>query len=323
MTLVVMLAGAACSVAPAEDVSRPLSVVSTTGMIGDVVKAVGGDDVEVHVLMGPGVDPHLYRPTRSDVMQMLRADAVFANGLDLEGKMGQAMADVRASGKPVVFVGERVEREYLIAAGDAEGAFDPHIWMDPQGWTRIVDIVRAELADLRPASASAFAQNADAYQQSLVALDDYARTSLQTVPEHQRVLITAHDAFAYFARAYNVTEVGIQGLSTDSEAGLKRIEEIVDRVAGDRIPVVFTETSVADKHIEAIIAGAQARGHAVRIGGELFSDAMGPADAYEGTYIGMIDHNVTTIVRALGGNAPARGMNGRLSTGDNTEEAGE
>ncbi len=316
--LCTLFAAAVITVAPGctNDESGTVRVVATTGMIGDTIREVAGEAVDVHVLMGPGVDPHLYRPTRRDMRAMLDADAVFANGHDLEGRMGQTFRDVREAGKPVVFVAEELDEDALLRPAEFEGAFDPHVWMDPGRWQDVTTIIADALADLDPASASAYETNASAYVEQLDDLDAYAREAFETIPENRRVLVTAHDAFHYLADAYGVDVLGIQGISTDSEAGLRRIEQLVDRLVDDDIPVVFAETSVADKHVRSLIDGARARDHDVRIGGTLFSDAMGSAGTYEGTYIGMIDHNVTTIVRGLGGQAPARGMNGQLEEPD-------
>lgn len=293
--------------------AEPLQVVATTAMIGDAVREVAGEAAEVTVLMGEGVDPHLYRATRSDVARMLQADIVFYNGLLLEGKMTDALIRVARSGKPVHAVTELIDESYLLAPPAFEGQFDPHVWMDPRGWSRAVEVIRDQLAALDPARAETFRVNAAAYLERIAALDAYAERVLSSVPPERRVLVTAHDAFGYFGRRYGFTVEGIQGLSTESEAGLKRIEELVDLLVVRRIPAVFVETTIPEQSVRALIAGAAARGHAVEIGGALFSDAMGRPGTYEGTYIGMIDHNVTLIARALGGETPPRGLNGLLA----------
>ena len=291
----------------------PTKVVATTSQVADLVRNVVGDVASVTGLLGEGVDPHLYKLTRSDIGQLTQADIIFYNGLLLEGKMTDALIRIASSGKPVVAVTEKLGDEFLLAPEGFEGQFDPHVWMDVTAWMRAVEVVRDRMAEFRPAAAERFNANAAQYLQQLKALDAYARQTLAQVPEPSRVLITAHDAFNYFGRAYGFDVIGIQGISTESEAGLRRIEELVKLLVDRKISAVFVETTVSDRNVRALIEGAKARGHVVRIGGELYSDAMGPPGTYEGTYIGMIDHNVTTIARALGGNAERGGFNGRLT----------
>jgi manganese/zinc/iron transport system substrate-binding protein len=292
---------------------EPLEVVATTGMIADVVRNVAGDRAEITQLMGEGVDPHLYKATRSDVTAMLRADIVFYNGLLLEGKLTDALVRVATSGKPVWAVTEQVDESFLLEPPEFKGHHDPHLWMDPGAWAGTIDVVRDQLTALDPEGEPAYRANADAYRAEVEALDAYAEQVLGTVPEQRRVLITAHDAFNYLGRRYDFEVLGIQGISTESEAGLRRVEELVDLIVGRAIPAVFIETTIPSRNVEALIAGAANQGQEVAIGGELFSDAMGAPGTYEGTYIGMIDHNVTTIAQALGGEVPERGMSGRLS----------
>ena len=244
---------------------------------------------------------------------MLAADLVFYNGLLLEGKMTDALVRVARAGKPVFAVTELIDESYLMAPPAFAGAFDPHVWMDPTAWTKAVEVVRDSLAEVDPAGAADYEANAAAYLARLEALDAYAQGTLATVPADRRVLVTAHDAFGYFGRRYGFEVMGIQGLSTESEAGLKRIEELVALLAERRIPAVFVETTIPEQSVRALIAGAAARGHAVVVGGSLYSDAMGRPGTYEGSYVGMIDHNVTSIARALGGTTPPRGLNGQLA----------
>ncbi len=303
------LAGAPVPVPAAE----PLKVVATTGMIADVVRRVGGERVAVTQLLGQGVDPHLYKATRSDIAAMLNADVTFYNGLLLEGKMTDAFVRVATSGRPVFAVTELVDEHYLLEPEGAEGLYDPHVWMDPQAWSKAVEVVRDKLAARDPAGADFYAAAAADLLDEFRRLDDYAATVLASVPTERRVLVTAHDAFNYFGKRYNFEVLGIQGLSTESEAGLKKVEELVDLLVTRRIPAVFIESTIPDRSVRALVAGAAAKGHAVVIGGELFSDAMGAPGTYEGTYVGMIDHNVTVIARALGGEAPRDGFNGRLA----------
>ena len=291
----------------------PLNVVTTTGMVADLVRTVGGDRVKVSQLMGEGVDPHLYKATRSDMGAMLGADVVFYNGLLLEGKLSDALVRIATSGKPVFAVTELIDEGALLQPDGNEGHFDPHVWMDPRAWTKAVDVVRDKLAQRDPEGAAMFQANAANLQRDIEALDAYAERVLQSVPADRRVLVTAHDAFNYFGRRYGFEVLGIQGVSTESEAGLKQIENLVNLLVTRKIPAVFVESTIPERSVRALIAGAKAKGHAVIIGGELFSDAMGKPGTYEGTYVGMIDHNVTTIARALGADAPPKGFRGQLA----------
>ncbi|MFG0299603.1 MAG: metal ABC transporter solute-binding protein, Zn/Mn family [Phycisphaerales bacterium JB047] len=289
------------------------TVIATVGMIQDITQQVATDRAQVTGLMGAGVDPHLYKPTRSDVSRIMNADVVFYNGLLLEGKMVDSLIRAAESGKRVHAVTELIDEDFLLEPEEFEGHYDPHVWMDPTAWVKAVRVIEQNLSEFDPDGASQYLANAQALTQQLEALDAYAERVLSSVPKQQRVLVTAHDAFNYFGRRYGYEVVGIQGLSTESEAGVQDIERLVNLLVDRNIGAVFVESTVSERNINALIAGARAKGHEVIIGGELFSDAMGDADTYEGTYIGMIDHNVTTIARALGGEAPERGMNGKLS----------
>lgn len=312
-----LLGFAAASVAlsgvPAFAAGR-LDVVATTGMIADTVARIGGEFVEVTSLMGPGVDPHAYRQTRTDILAMARADLIVSNGLYLEAQLEKVLGDFAARTR-VLAAAEAVPQDNLFAHEDYTGKFDPHVWMDPKLWMHVVDAVEGALTDAMPEASQAFAANAEALRADLVSLDAYSERVLGSVAGPARVLVTAHDAFGYFGAAYGWDVAGIQGISTESEAGLARISEVVDMLVSREIGAVFVESSVSDRNVRALIEGAAAQGHDVRIGGELFSDAMGAPGTYEGTYLGMIDHNVTTIADALGGDAPARGWQGRLAAG--------
>ncbi|HET8728813.1 MAG TPA: zinc ABC transporter substrate-binding protein [Alphaproteobacteria bacterium] len=305
--LAVMAFGALTTPAAAES----WSIVTTTAQVGDIVRGVAGDEAAVESLMGAGVDPHLYRPTRSDVAALARADLVFYNGLHLEGQMYDVLERL-ALDKPVVPVTERLEEARLLADATGVSRFDPHVWMDVSVWMEGTATVAEVLAEADPPNAETYRRNAEAYRAELARLDAYVRDVLASVPEGSRVLVTAHDAFNYMGDAYGLEVVGIQGISTESEAGLQRIEEIVDLLVERGIAAVFVETSVSERNVRALIDGAAAQGHEVRIGGTLYSDAMGEPGTYTGTYVGMIDHNATVIARALGGSAPPGGLNGRL-----------
>ncbi len=293
--------------------ARPYTIVTTVGMVTDIVRQVARDRAGVVPLIGPGVDPHLYKPTRSDIERLLSADVVFYNGLLLEGKMTDSLVRAASAGKKVHAVTELLDEKFLLEPEDFGGHADPHVWMDPAAWAKAVEVVRDKLAEFDAEHADMYQQNAAAYLARLAELDAYAARVLATVPERQRVLVTAHDAFNYFGRRFGFEVVGIQGISTESEAGVRDVERLVALLVERKIPGVFVESTVSERNISALVAGAKARGHTVVIGGELFSDAMGDEGSYEGTYIGMIDHNVTLIARALGGEAPERGMQGKLT----------
>lgn len=292
-------------------VAARFHVVATTGMIADVARTIAGDRADVTALLGEGVDPHLYKLTRSDVALLMRADIVFYNGLLLEGKMTDALVRVATAGKPVHAVTELIDESYLLEPAGFAGQYDPHVWMDVGAWMRAAEVMRDRLAAFDPAGAAGYARNAGDYLARLHELDAYARAVLGSIPSRARVLVTAHDAFNYLGRAYGMEVRGIQGISTESEAGLREIEGLVSLLVERDIAAVFTETSVSERNVRALVEGAAARGRTVVIGGKLYSDAMGAAGTYEGTYIGMIDHNVTTIAQALGGQPPAGGFQAR------------
>ncbi len=291
-----------------------LTVVATTGMIADAVRQVGGDLVEVRGLMGPGVDPHAYRQTRSDIVAMTRADLVLWHGLYLEAQMEDFFHDL-ARKRNVVAVAEGLPPALLRQHDDYADKFDPHVWMTPVLWKEVVKQVQLALTETRPEAGETFAANAARHLADLDRLIAYAEATLAEVPAPNRVLITAHDAFGYFGAQYGFEVLGIQGISTQSEAGLNRISELVNLLVDRKIAAVFVESSVSDRSMRALVEGARAQGHEVQVGGELFSDAMGPEGTYEGTYIGMLDHNITVIAQALGAKAPARGMDGKLAAG--------
>ncbi|MEM9716110.1 MAG: zinc ABC transporter substrate-binding protein [Pseudomonadota bacterium] len=292
--------------------AKQLSIVSTTGMIADAAREIGGELVDVQSLMGPGVDPHAYRQTRSDIVTLTRADLVLWHGLFLEAQMEEFLIDLGET-SDVVAVADALPQNLLLPNDDYADRFDPHVWMDPTLWKSVVATISDAMIAAAPEHAADFETQTAAYLDELTALAEYKRNVLASVAPEARVLLTAHDAFNYFGAAYGFEVMGIQGISTESEAGLQRISELVDLLVTRDIQAVFVETSVSDRNIRALIEGAAAQGHEVIIGGELFSDAMGPDGTYEGTYIGMIDHNASTISAALGGDAPVDGMQGLLN----------
>jgi len=291
---------------------QPYKVVCTTGMVGDIVRNVAGDKAIVENIIGEGVDPHLYQATRADIGKLVEADVVFYSGLMLEGKMADSLVKV-ARAKPVYAVTELVEQELLLEPPEFQGHYDPHLWMDPSVWKQCARMAAKSLLELDSENSGYYSDNYQRYEKEFDELHEYAKKVLGSIPKERRVLVTAHVAFNYLARAYGLEVKGIQGISTESEAGIEDINRIVQLLVERKIGAVFVETSVSDKNVRSLIEGAAARGHTVKIGGKLFSDAMGKPGTYEGTYIGMIDHNVTVIARALGGEAPEKGMRGKLA----------
>lgn len=303
--LVLVGLSAGCGDAASEGAEGKYTIVATVGMVGDIARNVAGEHANVTVLMGEGTDPHLYRATSDDAKALKRADVVLYNGLLLEGKMSEVLEQTAGS-KPTVAIAEVLPAERLMA-------HDPHVWMDPALWSNAIDAVEQTLIDYDPEHADDYRVNAEAYRAEIARLADYGKRVLATIPDDQRLMITSHDAFNYFGQAFDLDVRGVQGLSTESEAGLQQVNGLVDLLVENKVRAVFVETSVPRKSIEALINGAKSRGHDVVIGGSLFSDAMGSAGTYEGTYVGMIDHNITTVARSLGGQAPAAGINGKLT----------
>ena len=299
LTLVVGCSPSEEKQAETEGGEAKLKVTATVGMVADLARRIGGDRVEVTTLMGPGVDPHLYKASEGDLRRLGDADVVLYNGLFLEGKIGDALAQVAERGKPVVAVAEKIDESKLVHPEEYEGHPDPHVWFDVSLWIRTVPPIVEGLAAAAPAAEPYFKERAAALVLELEQLHLWCREQIASIPEERRVLITAHDAFGYFGRAYDIEVVGLQGLSTATEFGLKDVQRIVDLVSDRGIRAVFVESSVPRRSIEAVVQGCKARGHDVTIGGELFSDAMGEEGTPEGTYVGMVRSNVETIVGAL------------------------
>jgi manganese/zinc/iron transport system substrate-binding protein len=277
-----------------------LSVVATTGMIGDAAERIGSDRVRVISLMGPGVDPHLYKARAGDVRRLSRADLVLYNGLHLEAAMGEVLEELGQRQRTVA-VSTGVDRWRLMSPPEFGGSFDPHIWFDVGLWSDAVRRIGQALAEADPEHAEEYTSRMAAYLDELAELDVWVRSRVATVPPARRVLITAHDAFGYFGRAYGFEVMGLQGISTTAEAGTSDVQRLAALIAARRIPAVFVETSVPRRTIEAVQAAVASRGFRVEIGGALYSDAMGDAGTPEGSYIGMVRHNVDTIVAGLGG----------------------
>lgn len=288
--------------APSGAATERLSVVATTSIVADLVRSVAAGRVTVDQLMGPGVDPHLYKPSAGDVRRLASARTIFYSGLHLEGKMSELFAEMGRRGTPTVAVAECVPADRLIHPAGSPGVHDPHVWFDVSLWLEAVDCVRAALAELDPDGGPLFAERARAYRDELLALDRWVRNRVAEVPPEHRVLVTAHDAFAYFGRAYGLEVRGLLGVNTTAEAGTSDVQQLADFVAERRVPAVFVETSVPPRFVEALQEAVAARGFAVSIGGALYSDALGNPGTPAGTYVGTVRTNVDTIVGALTSN---------------------
>lgn len=288
---------AACAT-PAPEADGKIRVVTTIGMLTDITRIVGGEHVSVQGLMGPGVDPHLYTASESDVTKLSEAEIIIANGLFLEAQMDNILEQL-AERKTVILVGETIDPARLLESPVYADEFDPHIWFSVPLWMEAVQAIAAGLAAHDPANAADYSANAAAYLLELEVLDTYVRAQVSRLPVEQRVLVTAHDAFSYFGREYGFEVLGLQGISTASEASAADVQNLAQIIAERQIPAIFVESSVPVRTVEALQAAVQSRGHEVVIGGSLFSDAMGNWDTPEGTYLGMVRHNIDTIVAAL------------------------
>jgi len=281
----------------------PVPVTATTTMVADLVRQVGGDHVEVSQLMGAGVDPHSYKPTRADVRAMQQAKAIFYNGLHLEGRMTDVLVRMARRGMPVYAVTEAIPEEELLNPADYEGAHDPHVWFDPRLWAQTVPVVVEGLSAADPANAESYATQGEKVADEILALHTWALERVAALPVEKRILVTSHDAYNYFGRAYEFQVVGVQGLSTVSEAGLADPAKVAEFVRENAVKAIFVESSVSPRAIERISENS-----GTQVGGEIFSDAMGTpgdlhtmhGDTYDvGTYAGMVKHNLNTIVEAL------------------------
>lgn len=300
---VVALLGGGCEIAETPSgkngpIEGPLRVTCTIGMISDVAATIGGDHVSVVGLMGPGVDPHLYKATQGDLARLREADVILYNGLHLEGRMADVLVKL-ASRIPTYQVTDTIDPELLREPPEFSGNYDPHVWFDISLWKTVASRIHEIFTEHDPTHQAYFDARAEAYLAELDELHQYAQTELASIPAENRILVTAHDAFGYFGRAYGLEVLGIQGISTSSEYGLQDLNTLITTLVERKIPAVFVESSVSPRSIEALIAGAAAKGHSVKLGGKLYSDAMGADGTPEGTYLGMVRHNIDTIVKAL------------------------
>jgi len=297
----VLQPGCGQSQARSDSTDTRLQVVCTTGQVGDIANRVGGEHIRVTSIMGPSVDPHLYKANSRDIDEFNRADLIFYNGLHLEGRLADLLENstpdrpTYAVTSPLLDASPKVLRE----SEEFEGHYDPHVWFDPTIWVQCVQFVGERLAEHDPDNKDTYLKNAKAYSDEILNAHKRWQEQLASIEDSRRVLITAHDAFGYFGNAYDVEVRGLQGISTADETDVSTVEELIELLVSRKIKAVFVESSVSDRSVRSLIEGCQARGHTVVIGGELFSDAMGPADTPEGTYRGMMDHNVQTMLKAL------------------------
>lgn len=297
-----VIAAALASLAPSIAAQEPLQVVATIAMVGNIAETIGGDCVAVETMMGPGIDPHLYQATARDVQTLNSADLILYSGYFLEGQLAEIF-ERYGDRVPTLAVAEAaITEEQVIATGEGYGV-DPHLWMDVALWSQTVPVLAEALIERVPQCADAIGARARDYGTTLQALDEWVTQSIASIPDQQRILVTAHDAFAYYGRAYGIDVAGIQGISTQAEAAIADIRQTADLIVERAVPAIFVESTINPRTIEAVIAATRQAGQEVEIGGALYSDAMGDAGTPEGTYIGMIYSNTKTIAEALGGTA--------------------
>ncbi len=306
LILIITMLLAGCSQAGPAD--RPtddgrLQVVATTQHIADAVANIAGDAIVLTSLLGPGIDPHTYVATEGDIQTLQDADLIVANGLLLEARMARILEQIGQGGTTrVVAVGDRLDPSTLLNWEPEAGLpHDPHIWNDVRLWIQVVGVIREALVELDPANAATYTANATQYTTELEALHRYTLAQVERIPQERRVLVTAHDAFSYYGRAYGFQVEAVQGISTQAEASAADIQALADVVTARRVPAMFVETTISPRTIEAVQEAVRAAGHSVAIGGALFADAMGAPGTPEGTYVGMMRHNIDTIVAALAG----------------------
>jgi manganese/zinc/iron transport system substrate-binding protein len=279
--------------------NRKLKVVTTTSQITDLVKELAGDNVTIEGLMGAGVDPHLYKASEGDVTKFYNADVIFYSGLHLEGKLEDVFEKMRHQGKKTIAVSDAINKSELISSADFASSYDPHFWFSIPKWKKATVYVAEELSKLDPKNAKLYAKNAEAYIKRLLTLENNNKNYLESLPIEKRILVTAHDAFAYFGKNYNFKVVSLQGLSTATEAGVQDVQRISNFIIENNIKSIFIESSVPVRTVQALQAAVNAKGHEVQIGGTLYSDALGNPNSVEGTYIGMYEYNMRTITNAL------------------------
>jgi len=299
LVFAVVILGVFYSCKNANETSSKLQVVTTTTMITDLVQNIGGDYIDVEGLMGSGVDPHLYKASEGDVNKIARADVIFYGGLHLEGKLVEVFEKMGSQNINTIAVSDAVDKKTLIGSEYFASNYDPHIWFDVTNWELITQFVVKKLSEANPEHQAIFEKNGEDYLKKLQALNMHIKSTISTLPEDKRILVTAHDAFNYFGQAYGFEVVGLQGLSTATEAGVQDVQNLATFIIDKQVKAIFVESSVPKRTIEALQAAVQSKGFDVQIGGTLYSDALGNAGTEEGTYIGMFTYNVNTIVNAL------------------------
>ncbi len=299
LMLIVLAAGCADNKGDREAKGQKLNIVATTTMLRDLVTQIGGEKVHVVGLMGPGIDPHLYKASAGDVTKMQEADLIVYNGIHLEGKMGEIFKNLQGNNKEVIAVGEMIDEKKLIASSDAGYSYDPHIWFDVKLWMDAANIVADKIMDIDAENKDYYTASRDSYLKELEQLDGYVGERIKELDAESRILVTAHDAFNYFGHAYDFEVRGLQGISTAAEAGTRDVSKLADYIVEKQIKAIFVESSVPVKNVEALQEAVAARGFQVSIGGELFSDSTGTTGTEQETLIGTVKHNIDTIVDAL------------------------
>lgn len=297
--IVVIFALSVLSCKTEKEDNGKLNVVTTTSMLTDLVKNIGGDYINLQGLMGAGVDPHLYKASAGDVTKLSEADVIFYNGLHLEGKLVEVFEKMNADVVTQVPLGEALDESTLIGSDYFASNYDPHVWFNIQYFKQFAREVVSTLSRKDAQNAEVYQSNADAYLKELDNLEAEIKATIATLPEEKRVLVTAHDAFNYFGKSYGFNVVGLQGLSTATEAGVQDVQRLSQFIIDNKVKAIFVESSVPRRTIEALQAAVQSKNHQVEIGGSLYSDALGNPGTVEGTYIGMFKYNVNTIVEAL------------------------
>ncbi len=282
-----------------KDPNQKLNVVTTTTMITDLVKNIGGDLITVEGLMGSGVDPHLYKASEGDVTKLVQADVIFYNGLHLEGKLVEVFEKMESQNMKTIAVSEVLEKTTLISSDYFASNYDPHIWFSITNWKQVATFTIQKLKELDPKNTKTYETNGGLYLDKLKVLELKLKETISALPEEKRILVTAHDAFSYFGKEYKFNVVGLQGLSTATEAGVQDVQRIANFIIDHKVNAIFVESSVPKRTIEALQAAVKSKDHQVAIGGTLYSDALGNPGTVEGTYIGMFEYNVNTIVNAL------------------------
>ena len=280
-------------------IKNKLNVVCTTSQITDLVRQIGKDKIDLKGLMGPGVDPHLYKASEGDIHKFYAADLIFYNGLHLEGKLEDLLEKMSKQGSEAIAVTKDLNPSDLISSDDFASHFDPHVWFDINHWKSIAKLVSKTLEERDVMNAPFYKKNTEDYLNKLNALQLSISKTLNQLPEDQRILVTAHDAFAYLGKAYNFNVVSLQGLSTVAEAGVKDVQNLANFIINNKVKAIFVESSVPERTIKALQKAVTSKGHDVAIGGTLYSDALGDTNSPEGTYIGMYEYNMKTIISAL------------------------